>query len=35
MRNGQAAGFLRVIDKIALGEPRRRVADDFDVVFGG
>ena len=32
--NGQPARFFGVIDEIALGIPRRRIADDFDVVFG-
>ncbi|CCK07164.1 hypothetical protein BN128_1075 [Cronobacter sakazakii 696] len=33
--NGQAARFFGVINEIALGVPRRRVADNFNVVFGG
>ncbi len=34
MGNGQATGFLGVIDEVPLGVPRRGVPDDFDVVFG-
>ena len=35
MGNRQAASFFRIIDEIALREPRRRVTDNLDIVFGG
>jgi hypothetical protein len=35
MGNRQAASLFRVIDEIALREPRRRVTDNLDIVFGG
>ncbi len=35
MGNRQATGLFGVIDKIALGVPRRGVTDNFDIVFGG
>lgn len=35
MGNRQAAGLFRIIDEIALREPRRRVTDNLDIVFGG
>ncbi len=34
VRDRQAPGLFRVVDEVTLGKPRRRVTDNFDVVFG-